>query len=87
MTLWRHTRIPAHLRGEPPPDDDDGYDLTEDLYPVLRSTWDITCRGCAATASVPFGSTSQAVEQVALWCQGWRRNPDTRDDYCPTCAP
>lgn len=46
----------------------------------------ITCAGCATTVAIHGFDSLMVRDQLRLWRQGWRRDPDTRRDYCPDCA-
>jgi hypothetical protein len=51
--------------------------------PVQR----IRCAGCGGSAEIDGGRGHAMVyDQLRLWLRGWRRDPATALDYCPTCA-
>jgi len=62
-----------------------GERITDLMSPIRLPTRHITCVRCGAAAEVPYAGVPLVRAQVSLWCDGWRRDPDSGYDYCPHC--
>jgi hypothetical protein len=55
--------------------------LTDIEPPTLR----IGCCKCDTHRSILYWGIGKVQEQIRMWHDGWRRDPETGLDYCPGC--
>lgn len=56
-------------------------------HPVDLPVMVVQCCGCGDAVEIARYGIAQVEGQIRLWCAGWRRNPDTAQDFCPACLP